>query len=146
VIGRVGRVARVAGAGVLAVGIVAGLLAGLRLLAVTAPGLVGVPATAVSTPAPAEPRPPVAHPPRPRVPGPWIVADHGAMSCCDTSGQPLDPPVPTVRCLPKAEYRADPPPARPHYWVIPLKGSVPDPADSPDDLPFTPGEPCPAEA
>jgi hypothetical protein len=131
---------RVALLTVAAVAIVAGIFGGLKVLSVTVPGLVGVPTSAA--PAPEKPPQMAARQERPALPGPWIAVDNGALSCCDTAGGQLDPPIPTVRCLPSAEYYASPRPAVLHYWVIPLKGSVPDPAD-PEDRPLIePGETC----
>ncbi|ONF73929.1 hypothetical protein [Amycolatopsis keratiniphila] len=129
----------------LLLGALAGLIVALffgviRLSYPHTPGL--GPTTAAAPAAPAAPRPPIAHPARPDVSGPWIVADSSAMTCCDTSGRPLDRPVPTVRCLPVDEFHASPRPAHPHYWVIPLKGSVPEPGEEPR---YAPGEDCPGE-
>lgn len=116
---------------------VAGIFAVIRLAYPTTPGLGP---TAAPAPAPRTPAPIVAEKPPPPVPGPWVVADEIPLRCCDTAGRSLDPPVPAVRCLPASEYRTRP--EHPHFWVVPLKGSWPEPGEITDPL-YRPGERCP---
>ncbi|HWD02691.1 MAG TPA: hypothetical protein VG674_09585 [Amycolatopsis sp.] len=117
-------------------GAVLGFFAVIRLAYPNTPGL--GPSTPIQPATSTAPEQTVSRPARPTMPGPWVVLDIVEMHCCDTTGSQLRNPVPAVRCLPAAEYRTRP--QHPHYWLVPLKGSMPGPDEEPL---YHPGEDCP---